>query len=396
MPEQPENRGAVKNKLKLVLMIRQMIVGGAESQMVSLIKTLDRSRYDIHLCLFTNNCVQRELIEAEGVPITVIPKRVKFDFLHLFRLTTWLARLRPDIVHTWITEANSVGSVAALLCRVPVRIGYVLNVNFWKTRPRLFYDRFAMGSCHCLATNSLRINRFLIERMGISPGKLRLLYNGVDPRRNGLEGDRREEARVAVRKEYGIPLENRVFVTVAGMRRFKNHLRYLEWIAMMPENRRYTYFFVGEGELFEAVKEKRDRLGLAASVVMAGVRFDIPRVLAASDIMVMPSIIEGLPNAILEGMAAGLPVVATDVGGIPEAVDHGRTGFVVPPEDGEALVRAMTRLGEDPGLCREMGNAGRAGITGEFTHLGMGSGFSMLYEEWHARCSGQQPGKRAE
>lgn len=383
-------------KLKLVLMIRQMIVGGAEAQIVSLIKTLDRSRYDIHLCLFSETCVQREIIEAEGVPITVIPKRVKLDFLHLFRLIAWLARLRPDIVNTWITEANSVGSLAALLCRVPVRIGCVLNVNFWKTRPRLFYDHFVMGSCSCLATNSVRINRFLIERMKIPASKLHLLYNGIDPRRYNLEGDQRREAREEIRNEYGIPAGNRVFVTVAGMRQYKNHLRYLEWIRMMPENRRYTFFFVGEGELFEEVREKRDRLGLAASVVMAGVRTDIPRVLAASDILVLPSIIEGLPNAILEAMAAGLPVVATDVGGHPEAIDDGRTGILVPPEDGGALVQAMTRLGEDPDLCLRMGSAGRDKIAGVFTHLGMESGFSTLFEEWHARRPGQPMSKTAE
>lgn len=381
-------------RLKLVFMIRQMIVGGAESQIVSLIRSLDRSRYDIHLCLFTDTCVQREAIEAEGVSITVIRKRVKFDFLHLFRLTLWLARLRPDIVHTWITEANSVGTVAALLTRVPVRIGCVLNVNFWKTRPRLFYDRFAMGSCHCLATNSLRINRFLIERMGISPGKLLLLYNGIDHCRFGLPDAERSEARAQFRREFGIPPENRVLVTVAGMRRFKNHLRYLDWIRTMPANPGRTFLFVGEGELFDEVQEKRDRLGLGDSVVMTGVRNDIPRVLAASDIMVMPSIIEGLPNAILEGMAAGLPVVATDVGGHPEIIEEGRNGLLVPSGDGEALVRAMERLSEDPGLCREMGAAGREKVTGAFTHKMMDAAFSSLYEEWHVRCTGEKtPGR---
>lgn len=381
-------------RLKLVFMIRQMIVGGAESQIVSMIKSLDRSRYDIHLCLFTDNCVQREAIEAEGIPITVIRKRVKFDFLHLFRLTLWLARLRPDIVHTWITEANSVGTVAALLTRVPVRIGCVLNVNFWKTRPRLFYDRFAMGSCHCLATNSLRINRFLIERMGISPGKLLLLYNGIDHRRYGLPDTERLESRAQFRREFGIPPENRVLVTVAGMRRFKNHLRYLDWIRTMPANPGRTFLFVGEGELFDEVKEKRDRLGLGDSVVMTGVRNDIPRVLAASDIMVMPSIIEGLPNAILEAMAAGLPVVATDVGGHPEIIEDGRTGLLVPPGNGEALVRAMERLSDDPGLCREMGAAGREKVTGAFTHMMMDAAFSSLYEEWHERSTGEKtPGR---
>jgi len=375
-------------RLKLVFIIRQMIVGGAEAQMVSLIRSLDRSRYDVRLCLFTDTCVQREIIEAEGVPITVIRKRVKLDFIHLFRLTFWLARQRPHIVNTWITEANSVGSVAALLARVPVRIGCVLNVNFWKTRPRLLYDRFAMGSCNCLATNSLRINRFLTEQMGIPAGKLRLIYNGIDPERYDLAEAERNEARAQVRQEFGIPPENRVFVTVAGLRRFKNHLRYLDWIASMPPGPGQTFLFVGEGELFEAIREKRDRLGLGDAVIMTGVREDIPQVLAASDVLVMPSIVEGLPNAMLEGMAAGLPVVATDVGGHPEIIENGRNGLLVPPGDGEALVRALVRLGADPDLGREMGAAGRQKVLGSFTHMNMDGGFASLYEEWHGRWSG--------
>jgi glycosyltransferase involved in cell wall biosynthesis len=118
-------------------------------------------------------------------------------------------------------------------------------------------------------------------------------------------------------------------------------------------------------------------------------------VLAASDIMVMPSIIEGLPNAILEAMAAGLPVVATDVGGHPEVIDDGRTGIIVPPEDGQALVRAMTRLGDDPELCRRMGSAGREKMMAEFTDREMDAKFSNLFEEWHARCSRKGAAGRA-
>lgn len=380
----------MKQRLKLVIMIRQMIVGGAEKDIIKIVSRLDRDRYDIHLCLFNDTCVYRDVFREQQIPVTMIRKRIKLDFLHLWQLTAWLRRLRPDIVHTWISEANSVGSVAARLAGVPIRVGCVLNVNFWKTRPRLLFDHFAMGTSHRLVTNSLRINEFLVQRMGISASRLKLIYNGIEPGAFSLDGEARRQARQQVRQQYGIRENETLFITVAGLRRMKNHLDFLRTIAQLPRDAGFRFLFLGEGPLKSAIEENVDRLGLGETVILAGMRHDVGTVLAGADVFVLPSIIEGQPNAILEAMAAGLPLIATDVGGNSEAVEHERQGLIIPFSDRPAMVEALVRLGTDAGERARMGRQGPSRVEAMFTADRMVSSFVALYEELHGELTAQQ------
>lgn len=380
----------MKQRLKLVMMIRQMIVGGAERELINLVSGLDRDRYDIHLCLFTETCVYRDFFREQGIQITVIEKRVKFDFRHLKRLTAWLRRIRPDIVHTWITEANSVGTVAAVLAGVPVRVGCVLNINFWKTRPRRLYDHFAMGASHRLVTNSLRINEFLVRRIRLSTARMKLIYNGIAPGDYRLEEEARRQARQEVRQQYGIKEGETVFIMVAGLRWTKNHLDFLRSIAQLPRDTGFRFLFLGEGELKSAIEENVRKLGLGEAVILAGMRHDVGTVLAGADVFVLPSITEGLPNAILEAMAAGLPVIATDVGGNGEAVEHGRQGLIIPFGDRPAMVEALVRLGTDAEMRARMGMQGPSRVEKLFTVDRMVSSFAALYEELHGDLTTKQ------
>jgi len=371
----------MRRRIRLVMMIRQMIVGGAERQLINLVAGLDRERYDIRLCLFKDTCAQRDVFRKLGIPITVIEKRVKFDFGHLFRLVAWLRRTRPDIVHTWITEANTVGTLAAKLAGVPVRVGCVLLVNFWKTRPRLAFDHFAMGASHRLVTNSRQINEFLAGRMRIPPSLMQVIYNGVETGDFRLEGDHRRRVRRAIRAEYGIGAQETLFIMVAGLRRMKNHLDFLRTVARLPRDAGYRFLFLGEGELRAAIDAEVSALGLGETVIMAGMRTDVGALLAASDVFVLPSIVEGLPNAILEAMAAGLPVIATDVGGNAEAVEHGEQGLIVPFGDRPAMVDALIKLGSDPAERARMGRQGLPRVEKAFTIRRMLSQFEDLYKE---------------
>jgi glycosyltransferase involved in cell wall biosynthesis len=385
----------MERRLKLVMMIRQMIVGGAEREMITLVSGLDRQRYDIHLCLFTDTCVYQDFFREQQIPVTVIPKKTKFDFGHLWRLTAWLRRLQPDIVHTWITEANSVGTVAALLAGVPVRVGCVLNVNFWKTRPRRVYDHFAMGASHRLVTNSLQINEHLARCLRLSPARMKLIYNGIDTRDYRLEGGARHEARRSVRQQYGIGEDETLFIIVAGLRRMKNHLDFLRTINELPRDAGFRFLFLGEGELQQAIEESIQRFDLGEAVILAGARHDVGTVLAGADVFVLPSIIEGLPFAILEAMTAGLPVITTDVGGNGEAVEHERQGLVVPFSDRPAMVDALVRLGTDTAERARMGGQGPQRVEELFTVERMVASFEELYKELTNGLSGnhrQEPG----
>jgi glycosyltransferase involved in cell wall biosynthesis len=171
-----------------------------------------------------------------------------------------------------------------------------------------------------------------------------------------------------MRRTFGVQAQGLLVGTVGRLHPQKGFASLLAAVARVRERLpAIRLLLVGGGALRRDLVARAEALGLAEVVIFAGSRGDVPEILAALDLFVLPSLWEGLPNAVLEAMAAGLPVVATAAGGTPEVVVDGETGLLVPPGDVTALAEAIERLLRDPGLRRKMGEAGRKRVEGHFT-----------------------------
>lgn len=289
-----------------------------------------------------------------------------------------LRRKRPRIVHFFLPEPYIVGAPSAVLLRVPVRI--------MSRRGRNHYQEHWPGAVaiertlHKQMTAVLANSRIVAEDLvaeGCDPDRVGLIYNGV-----GLENLGRPVDRAAVLGPLGVDPDGLVIIVVASLIGYKGHREVLQALAMAAGDlpRDWTLLCVGrdEGEGAALGRQVRD-LGLERNVRFLGARTEIPELLGASDISILASHEEGFSNAIIEAMAAGLPLVVSDVGGNAEAVIDGITGLVVPPRDPASLSSAIRRLARDPQLRARMGAAGRDRAESRFTLAACVDCYETLY-----------------
>jgi len=273
-----------------------------------------------------------------------------------------LHRERFDLLHTHSSKAGLIGRLAARLAGTPRRVfHYVHGWSFNATQPAwlrsLFVcaERIAAAPGFVLLACSRETAR-QGERAGIGrPEDRRVLYYGIE--RPPLL---RRRPRRAIRRRLGLAEGDLLFLQLSNLKPQKDPITFAR--AAVEAGRRLhraRFWIAGEGPLRGRCEAIAREGGVADRFRVLGWRRDVPDLLAAADVLVLTSRFEGLPIAVLRGMAAGLPIVATAVDGTPEAVDHGRTGLLVTPGDVEGTSRALMRLGEDPALRRRMGAAGR-------------------------------------
>lgn len=218
-----------------------------------------------------------------------------------------------------------------------------------------------------------------VQRSGIDPKKVTMIPSGVQVQRF-IDPD--PASTEQLREAWGIQPRTHLIGTVGRFVPPKGHTYLLDAIVRLQSQfPDVKTLVVGDGALLRPMEEKAQALGLSDAVVFTGIRRDVPEILALLDVFVLPSLWEGLPIALLEAMAAGLPVVATRVGGVPEVVEDGVTGLLVPPRDPDALAEAITRLLRDPDLRCKMGQAGRERVESEFSVEKMVRKTETLYEE---------------
>jgi glycosyltransferase involved in cell wall biosynthesis len=347
----------------VIYIIDGLGMGGAERLMVPILKRLDAGRFAARVCVLQSkgdNPLAAD-IRALGVPVDDLPIARLRDFGAVGRLRNYLRGHRAGIVHTQLEFSNILGGLAAKTLRLPsLSTVHVLPTDDVRARTRLHQrvEWFALRFfCDRVLAVSEETRRRYIAESGIPARKLTTLYNGID-----LSAGRRREsgpARDSVRNEFNLPRAASLLTTVAVLRPPKGIEFMLRAMPAILESRPDAYYLVvGDGTHREALENETRRLGLRERVVFAGLRKDVPRLLAASDIFVLPTLTEALPTVLAEAMAARLPVVASAVGGVPEMIADGENGILVPPAQPEALSRACAALLSDAETRRGMGERG--------------------------------------
>ena len=337
--------------------------------MTELVRRLDRARFDVHVACFRKSGPWLPVVEAHATSLTEFPLRSlksPSTVRQIAALAGWFKATGVDLVHTWDIYANLVALPAAALARVPVRIGSRRGIaSPIAVRGALTLQRLAYRAAHRVVANAAAAARQL-QLEGVDPAVVTVIPNGVV-----IEGPPAGAAAQTTP----------VIITVANLRAGKGHdvlLRAaVQVLAAHPAAR---FQFVGDGPLRAALEAQARDLGIASAVEFLGHRDDVNALLRRSTIFAFPSFMEAFPNGVMEAMAVGLPVVASNVGGIPELVDDGRNGLLVRAGDVDGLAAVINRLLADPVQARIWGDAARQTIAAGYSFERMTRAFEGLYQ----------------
>lgn len=347
--------------------------GGMELGVVKIVNGLDRSRVQSSICSTVPVIGNMKSLVSHDVPVFELRRRQGSDpklVLNLYRL---FRRERPHVVHTHSWGTLIEGLLAARLARVPL----VVHGEHGTLQLR-GYQRWVQRRAWSATDKVLAVSTRLAERMSAETGfplpKIQTIRNGVDLTRFG------RMSRADAREVLGLPPGALVIGTMGRLVPVKNHASLIEATRLLRnQGLEPTVIIAGEGPVRSELEAQAAAAGLIDRVKFLGHRPDPEVVMAALDVYVLPSISEGLPNTVLEAMAAGLPVVVTRVGGADELIEDGVTGMLVPPREPEALARALGMLLRDEGLRRTTGTAARARAESEFALSGMIRRYEALY-----------------
>lgn len=361
--------------------------GGTEYQTTELIRRLPPDRWNVHAVCFHREGAWLPRIEGHVTSVTEFPIR-SFKRSHTLaemrRFASWCRAQRIDVVHAADLYANVFALPASAAAGVPLRIGSRRELNPDKTIALLALQRAGYACAHRILANSrAAAERLVLER--VPRRRIAIIPNGLDLSRFPARPPEPESG-------MGGP----TLITVANLRPEKGHAVLLEAFARMRAGHRGLRLrVVGDGPLRARLHAHAARLGVVDDVDFLGHREDVPALLAASGIAVLPSLSEAFPNAAIEAMAAGLPVIASQTGGLPEIVRHRRTGLLVKPGDVQGLVSALDVLVTDAALRRRLGAAGRSEVETHYSFDRMVAGVEALYQTELARCAARSPARVA-
>ncbi len=372
---------------KVFYLLDSLNVGGTEVQAVELAIRLNPARYDVTLgCLRARGPL---LERFKGTPVSIQEFYPKGGFdsprgiYQMFRLARFLRRGRFQIMHAHDLYANLLGIPAAFLARVPVIISSqrdLGHLELYKSRRRIWLRRLQNLSTVVL-TNANAVRDAVLAEDHFAPTKVRVIHNGVDLEKFNRRSQDRSWLSPTGSKECWIALVGNMHGDVKG------HPVLIEAAeAIVREFPDVRFLFAGDGQRRKDFEEQADRLRIGKHFLFLGRRDDVPRILSCCDIGVLPSKAEGLPNAVLEYLAAGLPTIASRVGGNAEIIEDGITGLLVPPEDCSALAEAILRLLRNPSLATDLGKKGQGFVAAEFSFQRLIEKTDEMYTELlHAR-----------
>jgi L-malate glycosyltransferase len=358
--------------LPLAFVMSSFEPGGTERQMIELIRRLDRDRWDVHVaCLRARGAWLDRVVQSarcESFPVPSLKRASTLDRLRDF--AAWCRDKQFAVVHAVDVLSNVFGLTGAALAHVPVRIGARRDINPGRSAAQTAAQRAAYSCAHVVVANArASAERLRFER--VPARKIAVVPNGID-------------VETFDARALAPPL--RRVVSVANLRQEKGHDVLIDAAARVvhcfPDAR---FDLVGDGPERERLEALVRARGLSRAVVFRGHVENVAAILEQADIFAHPSRTEAFPNALLEAMAAGLPVVASAVGGIPEIIEEGHTGLLVPAGDRQALADRISRLMADGDEGVRIGAAARRAVVARFSFDRMVAGFEHVYLEQLAR-----------
>jgi glycosyltransferase involved in cell wall biosynthesis len=377
-------------RIKLLYVIPSFGTGGTERLVADLVTSLDPNRFDASVCIQQEGLIGHELT-ARGYRVHTLNGSLKGGAQGPVRklrslggrvaaLRALIRRERINIVHTHHIGPLMHAFLAGLGARrwrwihtEHIRPDIDTGYSPWLTR----VGAWMFSSADMVTGVSDAVGAYFHERRRVPHDRVKVICNAVNVDRFAERNDS-----AAKRRDLGIPLEAWVIGLVANLRPQKNHELLLHAFArLLSKEPVARLVLAGDGNLRGALEALAHQLGVQEQVHFLGARSDVPELFATFDVYCLPSHYEGMPLTVLEAMAAGKPVVATNVVGIGEVVTHDKTGLLVPPDDPDALAQALMRVRQDRNLCRDLAEAGRAYAFKHARLKTMVDQYAALYEQ---------------
>ena len=396
--ENPRRTDAVR----VLQFLTVFATGGTERQVINLAYGLDRARFDLHVACFKRWGDLLGEIEGSGWPLAEYRIRSLYGARTLrqqLRFGTYLRRHRIHVVHTFGFDANVFAIPVARLAGARAVVASIRDTGDHLTPRQRRVQRLACAMADVVLVKAGAVKERLVAE-GYAAGRIAVIGNGVTLARYGRE---RHDGRF--HRELGLAPDATLVAVVARLNRLKGIEYFLEAAAALaPRFPRARFVIIGhchvirdgaivEGPYKAELEAHAARLGIGDRVVFTGFRSDVPQLLGEVAVSVLPSLSEGLSNTVLESMAAGVPVVATAVGGLPEAVEDGVSGLLVAPRDAAALGRAISSLLADGARAARLGAAGRERVREQFSDERMVRDTEQFYLALLAR-KGRRPAPR--
>lgn len=359
-------------------LIKGLGPGGAEKLLTLAIPHLDRDRFDYEVCYMLpwKDALVPEFQNA-GIPTRCLNRTKEYDLRIIPQLVRFLKERHVDVLHMHLPYAGIVGRISGKLVgtRAMVYTEHSLfehhhRVTAWANR--LTYPWNDAAICVSEAVRRSVVTEGKVKRSV----PLNTIYNGIDMEAIAVG----EPGTVSVREEFGIPENHKLVVNVANFNPQKRHEDLLKAAQLtLQSDPLVTFLLVGHGRLQGSMQQMAKDLGIEHNVVFTGFRTDAPKIMAAGDVFVLSSRYEGLPVSLLEAMAAGTAVVATNVGGIPEAVTDGVEGLLVEHSNPQQLAGKILRVLHDPDLRERLSSSARQRVLSQFNTRQMVGRIEDLY-----------------
>lgn len=384
----------MSHRICVLLVIDDFEYGGAQRQVVELANGLDPARFDVHVCALSAYVPLAQGMRDREQRLHVIPKRCKVDITVVPRLAWLLRRLKADIVHSYLFSADIAARLAGRLAGTRTIIGSERNTNYRLKKRNLWAYRLTRGCVDLIIANSNAGAAFNSRLLGHNPSQYRVVHNGVDTTRfHPQDGE-------AIRQGLGVAEDERVVAMFASFKQQKNHSLFFaaakRVLAQVPKAR---FLLVGDqlygsqdgSDVYKACMSRLvEELGLRERCLFLGNRDDVERVYPACHVTVLSSLYEGTPNVLLESMACGVPVVATDVSDNRYVAPDGEVGYIVPLDDVAAMADRICRLLANEDLRRQLGKQARTWTEREFSIGQLAKKTEAVYLEalaGHSACA---------
>ncbi len=382
----------MSDKIKVLHIITRLDKGGSAENTFLTVKGLDKERYDVTLMsgpVQDPSQERRTQVEENGIPYIHIPVlfrniNVISDAIALVKIRRFLAKTKFDVVHTHTSKAGLLGRFAARFAGVPVVVhtphGHVFFGYFGPLKTKIFIllEKLANRMTDRIVALTHREKADYISYRTCPEEKITVIHSGVEL--NKFQ-EYTPSTKAKLKKEIGLPENSFVVGTAGRLVPVKGPEYLIETSRTIIPKHPNTYFlFAGDGPLKEALHKKAKETGGEKNILFLGWRDDIAHILSIFDIFCLPSLNEGMGRVLVEAMALGIPIVASDVGGIPDLVTHGKNGFLVPPKNPAGLAKHIQILIEDEEKRKKMGEAGKKMAPG-FSHDTMVKNIAELYEE---------------
>lgn len=352
-------------RLKLMLLTVGLGVGGTEGQVSELALHLDRRRFDVVVCAFKKNGVIANELRNRGIRVITLNGHGLWDVRVILRFVRIVGQEGPDIIHAFLFLANIASRFVGRLLHVPILISSYRGVEIWQSPLLRFLDRLTvrLADINTCCSEAIRYH-VMSQHRATAKERYAAIHNGINIRRfsNSIP---------LTRAEMGIQEKVTVIGTVCRLEEpVKGLTVLLKAVAQLNvglADPGAQLLVVGDGPALGELQGLSVQLGISERVFFTGMRRDIERLLPLMDIFVLPSYFEGFGIAIVEAMAAGRPVVATAVGGVPEIVINEETGLLVEAGDVNGLAKAIETLIYDPDLRRRLGQRGQERAREQFS-----------------------------